>query len=240
MLWVCRHGDEALSGMSHFRKVVEDVIIYNQDIKSHVNSVREALQPCAAAGITLPKEKFVFAKQEVDYCGFTISPSGYRPDDRLIKALTEFPTPQNRTDVRSFCGLAQQFEPFTPWLTEVLAPIRCLLSPKAEFVWETVHQKPFESAIRELTSPSVLATYGGQSHLRLETDAAQSTGLGMAWHYGKNTLTVMAQVGGCYNVACVAHQKQKHVTPPQILNYWRYCGLARKRLFFCPGTISRL
>ena len=36
-----------------------------------------------------------------------------------------------------------------------------------------------ESAIRELTSPRVLATYDGQS-LRLETDAAQSTGLGMA------------------------------------------------------------
>ena len=142
--------------------------------------MREALQRCADAGITLHKEKFVFAKQEVDYCGFTVSPAGYRPDDRLIKALTEFPTPQNRTDVRSFCGLAQQFEAFTPWLTEILAPIRCLLSPKAEFVWESVHQKAFESAIRELTSPRVLATYDGQSRLRLETDAAQSTGLGMA------------------------------------------------------------
>ena len=175
-----RRGDEALSGMSNFQKVVEDVIIYNQDVKSHVNSVREALRRCADAGITLHKEKFVFAKQEVDYCGFTVSPAGYRPDDRLIKALTEFPTPQNRTDVRSFCGLAQQFEAFTPWLTEVLAPIRCLLSPKAEFVWESVHQKAFESAIRELTSPRVLATYDGQSRLRLETDAAQSTELGMA------------------------------------------------------------
>ena len=61
-----RRGDEALSDMSNFQKVVEDVIIYNRDIKSHVNSVREALQRCADAGITLDKEKFFFAKQEVD------------------------------------------------------------------------------------------------------------------------------------------------------------------------------
>ena len=99
--------------MSNFQKVVDDIIIYNRDIKSHVNSVREALQRCAPAGITLHKERFVFATQEVDYCGFIVSPDGYRPDDRLIKTLTEFPSPQNRTDVRSFCGLAQQFEAFT-------------------------------------------------------------------------------------------------------------------------------
>ena len=134
-------GDEALSGMSNFQKVVEDVLIYNRDIKSHVNIVREALQRCAAAGITLHEEKFVFAKQEVDYCGFTVSPDGYRPDDRLIKVLIEFPTSQNRTDVRSSCRLAQQFEAFTLWLTEVLAPIRCLLSPKVEFVWRRFTKK---------------------------------------------------------------------------------------------------
>ena len=65
-----RRCDEALSGMSNFQKFVEDVLIfYNWDIKSHVNSVPEALQRCAVAGITLHKEKFVFAKQEVDYCG---------------------------------------------------------------------------------------------------------------------------------------------------------------------------
>ena len=61
------------------------VIIYNRDIKSHVNSVREALQRYAAAVITIHKEKFVLAKQEVDYCGFTVSPAGYRPDDRLLR-----------------------------------------------------------------------------------------------------------------------------------------------------------
>ena len=34
-----RCGDEALSGMSNFQIVVEDVNINNRDIKSHVNSV---------------------------------------------------------------------------------------------------------------------------------------------------------------------------------------------------------
>ena len=29
----------------------------------------------------------------------------------------------------------------------------------------------------------------------------------LTWHYGKNTLIVMAQVGGCYNVARVAETR---------------------------------
>ena len=48
------------------------------------------------------------------------------------------------------------------------------------FVWETPHQQAFESTIRELTNPRILAHFNGTSPLRLETDAAQSRGLGMA------------------------------------------------------------
>ena len=214
------------------------LVMYNRDIKSHVNSVRETLQRCAAAGITLHREKFGFAKHKVDYCGFTVSPDGYRPDDRLIKALTEFPTPQIRTDVRSFCGLAQQSEAFTPWLTEVTVPIRCLLSPKADFVWETVHQKSFQSAIRELTSPRVLATYDGQSRLRLETDAAQSTGLGRAlWQEHIDSNGTSWRMLQCSSRSTSEAETRYSATEIELLAaVWAY----KKASFFCSGTILRL
>ena len=86
----------------------------------------------------------MFGLPSVSYCGFKLS-SGYTVDDHIVKALGGFPTPVNRTDVCSFCGLVQQFQAFSPNLTDLLAPIRSLLSPKSAFVWETptrMHSKP--------------------------------------------------------------------------------------------------
>ena len=58
--------------------------------------------------------------------------------------------------------------------------LRPLLSSTAVFVWEKPHEDAFRKTINELTSPRVLAHVNGKYPLRLETDAAQSRGLGMA------------------------------------------------------------
>ena len=105
---------------------------------------------------------------------------GYTVDDRLVRALAGFPTPTNKTDIRSFCGLTQQFEAFSPNLARLLSPLRELLSSKVDFVWTSAQQEAFENVRKELTHPRMLATFDRDSRLRLETDAAQSRGLGMA------------------------------------------------------------
>ena len=113
-----------------------------------MNRVRQVFGRCAEHGITLNRKKFVFAVPEVSFCGFKVSTSGYTPDDHLVAALQNFPVPTNRTDVRSFCGLVQQFESFTRRLTELLSPIRALLSPKLEFLWDQPHQEVFASILK--------------------------------------------------------------------------------------------
>ena len=93
--------------------VVEDALIFDDDFDAHVERVRQVLFRCNEAGITLHPPNFVFAEPEVDYCGFKVREFGYTISDQLVRALTDFVVPVNKTDVRSFCGLPQQFEPFT-------------------------------------------------------------------------------------------------------------------------------
>ena len=131
-----RRGDEALKGIANVVKVVEDVLIFDNDFDAHVERVRQVLLRCNEAGITFHPQKFVFAEPEVHYCGFKVGEFGYTISDRLVRALTDFLVPVNKTDVRSFCGLAQQFEPFTPELTEPLEPLRPLTCSNTTFVWE--------------------------------------------------------------------------------------------------------
>ena len=109
-----------------------------------------------------------------------MSSSGYAPDDHLVRAIKDFPVPTNKTDIRSFCGLAQQFEAFDPQLSALLSSLGSLLSSKSVFQWEAVHQEAFVKARQTLSSPRILTSYDRLRPLRLEIDAAQSRGLGMA------------------------------------------------------------
>ncbi len=52
-----------------------------------------------------------------------------------MDALAHFPWPLSKRDVRSFCGLVQQFEALTTDITSLMRPITELLSSKAAFQW---------------------------------------------------------------------------------------------------------
>ena len=138
--------------------VVEDALIFDADFNTHVERVKSAIKSCSEHSITIQPKKFIFALSSVSYCGYKVSRHGYTVDEHLVQALQEFPVPTNRTDVRSFCGLAQQFEAFCPELKEWLAPmaIQALLLPKADFVWSSSQASAFSKVIQELSSPRIL------------------------------------------------------------------------------------
>lgn len=77
-------------------------------------------------------------------------------------------------------GLINQFDAFATELAEYSKPIRELLCKKSEFIWNDIRQVAFKKIISTLISPRVLAQYNPNAMLRLETDAAQSKGLGFA------------------------------------------------------------
>ncbi len=173
-------GDRAIEGIDNVSKIVEDIIIYDSDYDTHLKRVRDVLQRCQEAGITLSRKKAKIAQPAVEWCGYTLTAEGYTANQRLNEALQQFPVPKHKTDVRSFCGLVQQFEALSPDLAEMLAPIRPLMSSKAVFQWSDVQQSAFDKVISELCSTRLLAHFRKEANLRLETDAAQKTGFGYA------------------------------------------------------------
>ncbi|CAL8135979.1 unnamed protein product [Orchesella dallaii] len=191
-----RRGDDAIRGISNVEKVVEDILIYDEDLKTHTSRVTEVIQRCINHGMTLNAKKFQFARHEVDWCGYRINQDGYTLSPHLVQALNQFPVPKSKTDVRSFCGLVQQFEAFSSRIAELALPIRALLPKNAAFLWDTVHQAAFENIIKEFSSPRILAQFDPKRPVRLETDGAQSKGLGFAlWQEQNDNNWKLLQAG---------------------------------------------
>ena len=173
-----RQMTEHLQGLDNHRQIVDDSLIYSRDAVSHAGHVRAFLQRCRDKGIRLSEEKFVYMKSSVEFAGFELSADGYRIQDSVIAAIRDFPTPQDKTALRSFQGMANQLAPTNQELTKVLTPLRQLLKKDVEFSFDEVHQEAFIEAKRILTSPAVIAFYRPGAPLHLYTDASTLHGLG--------------------------------------------------------------
>ena len=63
----------------------------------------------------------------------------------MLRAITDFPTPKNITDVRSWFGLVNQVS-YAFSMKETMLPFRELLKAKIPFVWSDELQEAFENS----------------------------------------------------------------------------------------------
>ena len=150
-----RRMAEAFAGLTGFRHVVDDIIIYDGDEHQHASHVQQFLQRCVDKHISLNLGKCKFNQTEVTFAGFTLSAQGYSVDHSITDAISQFPAPTNRIDLRSFFGLVNQISSTTNVVAPLLTPLRPLLSTKNEFIWSPHHQQAFD-ATKNLTSTVVL------------------------------------------------------------------------------------
>ena len=108
----CYRGDIAPEGIEHVRKIVDDIIAEDEDLKEHFDRVCSVLERCRKYRITINPRKFAFGQAKVKFAGYVISRDGIGADPDKVRAIAEFPTPTNPTEVRSFMGIVQQLGQF--------------------------------------------------------------------------------------------------------------------------------
>ena len=118
--------DNAIDG----RRATEDTLLRGATLQDLVENTEEFFKTCLDNNITLNLKKIQWNKQEVLFGGYLLTPEGYQIDPALNKALAEFPTPKSQTDVRSFCGLANQTCNFSDEISELLSPLKSLLKKR--------------------------------------------------------------------------------------------------------------
>ena len=176
--------DDVFRGIPNWAKVVDDGLVYGSNYATHLQNVRDVLQRARKHGITLSAKKFTFAQERVQFCGYILNSTGWSMDPDKTRAITEFPQPLTRTDLRSFFGLVNQFAQFTKSIAKSAEPLRPLLKTSNEFLWEDHHTQAFRETKEALVATPTLAYFQYGAPTRLETDASRLHGLGFAlWQY---------------------------------------------------------
>ena len=166
-----RRGDAALGDIPNCVKIVDDILAVAPTYQQHLQQVIQILQRCDDRGITLNSEKFQFARNEVKFCGYKITPAGYTSDNEKARAIADFPRPENITDLRSFMGLVNQLSGLTPELAITTQAFRDLLKSRHIWCWTSQHEAAFLRTKSVLSSPPVMTFFDPQLPTVLQTDA---------------------------------------------------------------------
>ena len=117
-------------------------------VRYHSGQAAQWLDICGRNGITLNPEKFIFAQDVVE---FEITNDTVCPCRRCLRAITEFPTPKNITDVRSWFGLFNQVA-YAFSMAERMLPFGDLLKPATPFHWDDGLDQLFEESKTAITT----------------------------------------------------------------------------------------
>ena len=175
----CARGDAAFQDIPGVKKIVDDILIFGEDLKTVTERTRLILTRCRENSITLSKKKVEFG-QEVKFAGFLVSAKGVKPDPDKMKAIRDFPKPKTITDLRSFLGLANQLGQFVPDLAHASRDIRSLLKKDVSWIWLPEHEESFKLTKEVLLKNTILEHYDKNRPVELMTDASRLYGLGYA------------------------------------------------------------
>ena len=189
-----RRMTEAFKGLSGFRRIVDDFVIYDKNIEDHEQHVKQFLQRCADHNVSLNTDKCQFFKPQVTFAGFQLSAEGYQVDPSITTAITAYPSPTNRSELRSFLGLVNQLSTSTNTLATLLSPLRPLLSTKNDFMWSTAQEEAMVQIKKSLTTSPLLSFFDINKPTRLCTDASRQ-GLGFILQQKDADKWVLIQAG---------------------------------------------
>lgn len=103
------------------------------------------------------------------------------PVDAKITAISEFPVPTTKRELRCFIGLAGYYRGFGCNFASIVSPLTDLLSPTKDLVCDAKCELAFQTTKAILSSSPVLLAPNFAVLFKLEVDASLRRGVILSW-----------------------------------------------------------
>jgi len=154
---------------------INDVIVFSKSAEEHALRLENVLRRFDEASLQLHPKKCVFTQPEVQYLGFVLSGNGVSASTDKVKAVREYPTPKNVTEVSAFLGLASFYRKLVPNFAQIAKPVTTLTMRDQKFEWGPSQKEAFEGLKDKLCTTPALAYPNFELPFILTTDASKLT-----------------------------------------------------------------
>ena len=104
--------------------IADDMIIYDRNDLEHDKHLVNFFEVCRKNNLTLNCDKMQFRLPQVSFFGHQWSARGLSPDPKKIEAVKRMELPQEMETMRSFLGLVNDLNRFSPRLAKLSEPLR--------------------------------------------------------------------------------------------------------------------
>ena len=162
-------GERLYKGVMVF---IDDILIYSRTAEEHAELVEWVLQRLQQEGYYANPDKCEFFQREVSFLGHVISEHGVAVQQHKVRAVSEWPLPQSKKDVRAFLGLTGYYGKFIHCYSEIATPLTDLTKDSVGFQPTEREHGAFELLQLRLTSADVLAHPDPARQYIVTTDAS--------------------------------------------------------------------
>src|SRR3954463_3136943 len=135
---------------------IDDILIYSKSEEEHAEHLKTMLQVLKERKLYAKLSKCEFWLKEVSILGHVISGDGIVVDPMKVEVVSQWETPKNASEIRSFLGLAGYYRKFIEGFSKLALPMTKLTRKRQVFVWDSECEKGFQELKKRLTSAPIL------------------------------------------------------------------------------------
>ncbi|CAJ0599415.1 unnamed protein product [Cylicocyclus nassatus] len=131
---------------------------------------------------------------------FVLSKDGIKPNPEKTKAIDDYPTPKNPTEIKAFLGMCSFFRRFVHNFAAIAAPLTGLTKKDTPFIWTIECENAMKRLKEALTTAPILVAPRLGLPFVIETDSSGKAVAGVLKQEQDNDLKVIAYASRTLNV----------------------------------------
>ncbi|KAF1326177.1 Pol protein, partial [Globisporangium splendens] len=157
---------------------LDDIFVHSKatngksDVDVHLDHLRQVFQVMRESKLYTNLKKCMFLAPEIPVLGCFVGKSGVRVDMEKVKAIDDWPAPQNVKQLRQWLGLANYLHKYTRNYAALVQSLTQLLKKDVEWKWSKDHKTAFEEVKRSLREAPVLALPNHDKPFHVVCDAS--------------------------------------------------------------------